>query len=449
MFAPRGVAVVGASVDPQKPGGQVLKALTLNGFAGGVYPVNPGHAELRGLACYESIAQVPDPVDLAVIALPAHLAHEALEQCAARSIKAVVVLSSGFAEAGGSGGALQDELADTARQHGLALCGPNCLGVISAPERLTANFLLQRLPSGLALPDRVSLISQSGSLAAQMVLLLAERGVGACRVVSSGNEAALDFADYLAWMADDPATRIIAGYLEGVRDIDRLGEALALAGSAGKPVLILPAGRTPQAAAAAARHTGNAYGSLAACQALFDRHRVRTFTSLDQMCGAAAILAASPSPAAGGVAVLSPFGGAGVLLCDLLRECGAPLATLSAETSAGMAGLLPEFASSLNPVDLTPQVMARWDLTMQCATAVLNDPGTAALIICSWIWPEHGELQAGLLTQITRSTTKPVLHLVWGPQPGAPEAMRMLRESAIPAESDMAILARGVKELFG
>jgi acetyltransferase len=449
MFQPRGVAVLGASADPQKPGGQALKALVINGFSGGIHPVNPRHQELRGLPCFASVAEITGPVDLALIALPAHLVAGALRECAAAGIKHVVVISSGFAEAGPQGAAWQEDLATIARSHGLALVGPNCLGVISAPNRLTANFLLLRLPQDLPRPNQISIVSQSGSLAAQLVHLLAERGVGICRLISSGNEAVLDFADHLAWLVADPATPIIAGYLEGLREPARLQAALEAAHTAGKPVLILSAGRGPQAAQAASRHTGNPPVEPAIIQQLLEQGHARVFNDLDQLCAAAAMAATAKPAAGGGVAVLSPFGGAGVLLCDLLHEQGIPLATLSTATSARLADLLPPYASSLNPIDLTPQVMARGDLIAQCAQAVLADPASALLIVCSWIWPEYEAVQADLLGQLSQSSAKPVLHLIWGPPDSARQTRRLLHERGIPAESEAGKLVLGIKVLSG
>lgn len=289
-----------------------------HGYAGRIYPVNPKAVTVQGLKAYASVAEVPEAPDLAIIAVDAERAGEAVEQCAARGVRSVVVFSSGFAELGEQGRAMQDRLRLAARNSGMRLLGPNCLGAVSVAEKSIATFSIV-LEHSMPAAGSLGIVSQSGNLGSYTMRLASERGVGVSRFVTTGNECDVDIADGIAWMARDPATKVILCCLEACRDAGRLISALEEARDAGKPVIVMKIGTSAAGQAAAASHTGAMAGSDAVFDALFARCgavRVRSIDELIDLGHAASILLPDRLPKGPGVAILTASGGFGVLLAD-------------------------------------------------------------------------------------------------------------------------------------
>ncbi|MGH8787150.1 MAG: CoA-binding protein, partial [Cupriavidus necator] len=226
LLYPRSIAVVGASTQPDKVGGMPIRLLRELGYAGRLYPVNPSAAEVQGLRAYGSLADIGEPVDLAIVAVPASASQDVMAQLAGNGTRAAVVFTSGYAEAGESGARMQDMLACSARDAGVTLLGPNCLGAMNLRERMFATFSPIPL-SGVPPVGEVGLVSQSGAFGAYAYALAREAGLGLSHWVTTGNEAGLQVADVIAWLANDPNTRVILAYIEGCRDGARLRQALA------------------------------------------------------------------------------------------------------------------------------------------------------------------------------------------------------------------------------
>jgi len=269
LFYPRSIAIIGASADPAKPGGAPLRSLISNGYAGALYPVNPNYDHLLGLPCFPSLLHIPAEVDLALIAVPAQATMAALRECAEKGVKAVVVLTSGFGETGDLGARMQAEMTALVRSAGISLCGPNCMGIFNARNKMTAGFVITQVEEKLAVPEFFGFISQSGGFSAVMHAAALDRSLGFTYFISSGNESDLQFADYLAYMVADPATKVIGGYLEGTRDGQRLMQAAEIALDAQKPVVVIKTGKSPVSAQAAASHTGALAGDNRVYQAFF------------------------------------------------------------------------------------------------------------------------------------------------------------------------------------
>jgi len=259
FFNPAAIAVIGASDNPEKPGGRPLTALLKRGYAGRIYPVNPRHREIAGLGCYPSVLDVPGGVDMAIIAVPAAIVPEAVAQCGAKGVKAAVVFTSGFAEAGPAGLALQRQMMEAARSGGVRILGPNCLGLVNLENAVMASFtgIVDVEP---VRPATLGFVSQSGVFGATIYLQALERGVGFSSFVSVGNEADLEFADFVSYLLDDAETRVVGGYLEGARDGAKLRAAAAKALRLQKPLLIMKVGRTRAGSRAASSHTGSLAG---------------------------------------------------------------------------------------------------------------------------------------------------------------------------------------------
>ena len=238
LMAPRSIAIIGASQDASKIGGRPVELLRRYGYAGQVYPVNPNAAMVQGLQAYASLQAVPEAPDLAIIAVDAEKAPEAVEQCADRGVRSVVVFSSGFAELGEKGRAMQERLRTAARRTGMRVLGPNCLGAVSIADKSIATFSIV-LEHSLPAAGSLGIVSQSGNLGSFTMRRASERGIGVSRFVTTGNECDIDVADGIAWLARDAATKVILCCLETCRDAGRLIAALKEARDAGKPVIAL------------------------------------------------------------------------------------------------------------------------------------------------------------------------------------------------------------------
>ncbi|MHC2281353.1 acyl-CoA synthetase (NDP forming) [Bradyrhizobium diazoefficiens] len=382
LMSPRSIAIIGASQEATKIGGRPVDLLRRHGYAGRIYPVNPKAVTVQGLKAYASVAEVPEAPDLAIIAVDAERAGEAVEQCAARGVRSVVVFSSGFAELGEQGRAMQDRLRLAARNSGMRLLGPNCLGAVSVAEKSIATFSIV-LEHSMPAAGSLGIVSQSGNLGSYTMRLASERGVGVSRFVTTGNECDVDIADGIAWMARDPATKVILCCLEACRDAGRLISALEEARDAGKAVIVMKIGTSAAGQAAAASHTGAMAGSDAVFDALFARCgavRVRSIDELIDLGHAASILLPDRLPKGPGVAILTASGGFGVLLADAAQSVGLTLPELGQETQRQILELVP-FASARNPVDTTAQMSSRPDLLEKIMTAVVADDRADTVIL--------------------------------------------------------------------
>jgi len=270
LMRPRSIAIIGASQDPTKIGGRPVELLRRYGYAGQIYPVNPKAAVVQGLQAYPSVAALPEAPDLAIVAVEAEKAPEAVEQCAARGVRSVVVFSSGFAELGEKGRAMQERLRAAGQRSGMRVLGPNCLGAVSIADKSIATFSIV-LEHSLPAAGSLGIVSQSGNLGSFTMRLASQRGIGVSSFITTGNECDIDIADGIAWFARDPATRVILCALETCRDAGRLISALEEARDAGKPVIALKIGTSEAGQAAAASHTGALAGSDAVFDAMFAR----------------------------------------------------------------------------------------------------------------------------------------------------------------------------------
>jgi acyl-CoA synthetase (NDP forming) len=382
LMSPRSIAIIGASQEPTKIGGRPVDLLRRHGYAGRIYPINPKASTVQGLQAYASVGDVPETPDLAIIAVDAERAAEAVEQCASRGVRSVVVFSSGFAELGEQGRAMQDRLQHAARKGGMRLLGPNCLGAVSIAEKSIATFSIV-LEHSMPAAGSLGIVSQSGNLGSYTMRLASERGVGVSRFITTGNECDIDIADGIAWLARDPATKVILCALETCRDAGRLIAALEEARDAGKPVIAIKIGTSEAGQAAAASHTGAMAGSDAVFDALFARTgavRVHSIDALIDVGHAASILLPDRLPKGFGVSILTASGGFGVLLADAAQGVGLSLPELGEETQRKILELVP-FASARNPVDATAQMSSRPDLLQKIMSAVVADERTDAVIL--------------------------------------------------------------------
>lgn len=351
LFAPRSVAVVGASNDPVKWGGSLMRNLIDGGFAGSIYPVNGRGGTVCDLPAFASIAELPEAPDLAIVAVPADMVGAVVEQCGERGVPAAVVVAAGFSEAGETGAEAEAELVDTARASGVTLIGPNCMGLLSTHSRLHAVGFLELRPK----PGSLSIISQSGNIGVQLVTRAQRRGIGIDKYVSVGNQASTSALDVLDALEDDPTTTTALVYLEGVGDGRRFIDVTRRM-TRKKPVVVLRGGMTEFGSRAAATHTGAMAGSAEVFMAAARQTGCLVRTGPDESLDLALCLSVLPLPTGRRVAVLTLGGGWGVLAADEVARNDLELAPLEPAVLAELDALLPGYWSRNDPVDLVAAI---------------------------------------------------------------------------------------------
>lgn len=379
FFSPRSIAVVGASSTPSKIGAMPLQYLIENGYAGRLFPINPGRAEIQGQKAYPDLQAVGQPIDLAIFAIPASQVDAAMADAASAGVKNIVLFSSGFAEVGAEGEEMQRRVAARAREAGIRLLGPNCLGFMNVRDSVYATFS-PVLTTGTVQAGNVGIVSQSGAFGAYAYGMARQRNVGISTWVTTGNESDIQVADCIAWLARDPATKVIMAYMEGCKDGARLKAALAAARAAGKPVVMVKVGRTELGAMAAASHTAALAGDDAAYEALFRQYGAWRARTIEEFFDVAHSLAVGGIPTNGKLGLLTVSGGVGVLMADAAEDAGLELPALSEHAQKRILERVP-YAATRNPVDITGQVTSDIGLLELAAHTMLGDGGYGSLII--------------------------------------------------------------------
>lgn len=411
MFNPRSIAVIGASNDPNRIGGQPIAYLKQH-FKGAVYPVNPTRDTVQGLRAYPSISAVEGPVDLALVALPAKAVQGAVEECIAKGIDACVVFSSGFAEEGPDGAALQQTLVDTARRGGMRLMGPNCLGIGNHRSGSWATFASGA--SDLPPQGGLSIVAQSGGFASYALMLMKRRGMGLSHWIVLGNQAEADFADCVDYLADDPGTKVILGYLEGIGDGTKLVAALRKARRNRKFVIALKVGRSEAGSIATASHTATLAGADAVYDAVLRQYGVwRAETVHEAFNIAYACMQAPGLPPSSRTGLITVSGGFGVLMADTAESVGLEVPPLPAETQERLKQILP-YSNVRNPVDITAQIRNDFSLFERTLDAVYNDKACDMAVIYQMgvDYTHMRPLALAALTEFRRRRPDSVLALI-------------------------------------
>jgi acetyl coenzyme A synthetase (ADP forming)-like protein len=372
FFEPRSVAVVGASRRRGSIGGELFRNILAGDFAGAAYPVNRDGEPVAGVRAFMSVREIPDPIDLAVICLPAEAVLGAAEDALHTGVRALVVISAGFAEVGSEGAERQERLLALVRAHGARLIGPNCLGIASAAPSLNATFAARSAPSG-----SIGFSSQSGALGLALLEAAEARGLGLSAFVSIGNKADVSSNDLLEWWEDDEATKVVLLYVESFGNPRRFGR-LARRVARSKPILALKSGTTASGQRAASSHTAALAGSDAAVDALFHQAGVIRAASLEELIDVAALLSSQPEPKGRRVAVLTNAGGLGILCADACEAAGLELPELAGDTRARLGDLLSPEASVTNPVDMLGGATA--ETYAEALPILLEDPQVDALV---------------------------------------------------------------------
>ncbi len=437
FFQPRSIAVIGASADPSSISGRPLRLLRQHRYRGAVYPVNPRHPELEGLRSYARVGDLPEPVDLAVVVVPARRVPGVVGECAEAGVPYAMVLSSGFGEAGPEGQALQADLSNAIAGSELRLCGPNCEGFYDARTGLAVGFspaldpergFLRSASSTGAGP--VAVVAQSGGQGFALFQRGTERGLRFSVVVSTGNDADLGWPDYVEYLLEDPSTRVVLGFLEGLSDARRLIPVAARAAELGKPLVVAKIGRSEAGRRAAVSHTGNLVGADDAYSAAFRQLGVLRVDDVDEMLDVAAYLSHGRLPAGRRVVILTASGGAGAWLADATVTHGLELPAVDSTVQAELRTFVPSYASTANPVDITAQAV--YDGGYERALRLLaHSSGFDAIVSAVSL---AGEQHASALTERLREALEGVdTPLVYyGYTSPSPTTLESLAELGIP-----------------
>lgn len=429
----RSVAVVGASQDPGRIGGRPIAFLKAAGFPGTIYPVNAKYAEVQGLRAYPDLESIPVPIDVAVVSVPARDVRSVIEGCARKGVRAAVVFASGFGEVGAEGRAQQAELERLARATGVRVIGPNCQGLVALPQRLNLSFSSAFVDPGE--PGTVGLVVQSGAVGGMMATLLRGRGVGLSYWISVGNEADVDAAECIEFFARDAATRVVGAYVESIRDGRRLLAAVGAARAAGKPVVILRAGRSAQSLRAAVSHTGAMAAEDAVARALLAEAGATDARDVGELLDAVYTFTRAAGPRGRRVAILSNSGGLGVIMADTCARLGLELPSLSAPLQQALAAFLPAFGATGNPVDVTAQLLADATLLPRALETLLSsaeiDVLVVALCMVNRLYPVTTIVED--LVRVSRTTGKPVM-VSW--VASAPEGADAIDAARVPVFTD-------------
>ncbi len=351
FFSPSHIAVVGAS-EKTHWFHNVLDGVRRTGFSGGVYPVNPGTARVCGIPAVPSIADLPEGlIDFAAVIVRSAIVPDTIRALAARNIKNILLVSSGFSETEGEGEVLQRELVSLCAELDVMLMGPNCLGFLNVAEG--AAVFAGGSVEGELLPGNVGIVGQSGASSEVIATKIIKKGLGISLFVSSGNEAVISFEDCLEYMVMDGRTRVVIGFIEGFRDVKRLARIAREAARRGIPIVVIKVGRSSRGVQAARSHTGALAGDDAVTDAFLRQHGIIRAESIEELVETAGILSRCMLPAGGRLTMCTLSGGLAGLYADLCGSLGIELADFSAKTMAALAEALPPFARPGNPLDVT------------------------------------------------------------------------------------------------
>jgi len=439
MFKSHSIAIIGVSNDANKLSGRPLKFLLEYGYQGNIYPINPKYEQVQGLKSYADLDSVPGDIDLAIISLPAASVSDAVRTCAKRGVKAAVIFSAGFAEIGDKGEKLQAELrAAAAEGDGVAICGPNCAGLMGIPQRVIASFN-SALDRGIPKAGDAAFVAQSGALGTYMFAAAQDAGVGFDYWVSTGNEVNLGFADYVLYFINDKNVQTVMTYMEDARDGEALRTCAREAARLRKPIIVLKVGTSEAGAQAASSHTGALAGSDKVYSAFFKQEGIIRAHTVEELFDYGSICTSRKRPNGNGTALMTISGGAGILMADNCEENGLRMPEPSLYSQERLAHILPPFGSAKNPIDLTAELVSRPDMLREAAEVILADDNFQSLIIFVGLQIHTAKKLANDIVKLAGNTAKLVV-VNWMAIPQ--DALQILRQNNIPVFTDP---TRGVK----
>ncbi len=431
LFNPRSIAVIGASTDAARIGAMPIRFLINAGYPGKIYPVNPRRSEIYGFPCYPSITSIPSKVDLVLMAIQKRFVPQALRDCASKNVPYVILFTAGYSETGPEGEKEQEELLRFAKKAKIRLVGPNCIGIVSMRNRLTASFLSGLGMPGL-IPGPIALIAQSGGVCNAVLTKAADRFMGVGTLVSTGNELDLEAADFIDYFVDDPETRAIALLIESLKQPASFIRAADRAIQKKKPLVVLKVGRSAAGRKAAASHTGAMTGAYAVHRGLFRQKGICQVSTVDELLEVTYLLGRYGASGGHRLAVLSSSGGMGALMADLAAIKGLQLPSPTAETRLRLKDLVPQTGTMGNPMDTTSQYMNDADAFERYLQTFDKADNFDVLVVVLTLSPsEKTELLARSLVSIAKTLKKPLV-VCWPVGFITHETFRHLQKGGVP-----------------
>ncbi len=437
FFYPKSIAIVGASRDPKKVGNRIVNNLLTNNYVGKIYPVNPKAEEILGLKSYRDIGEIPGDIDLVVVAVPAEKVEGSLDECARKRLGGVVVVAAGFSEVGEKG--LEDRLRKKAKACNFRLIGPNTFGLINTKHDMNASFAYGMPPGG-----EISFVSQSGAMAEALIMWMRAENVGISKIVGTGNKMDVDDADLIDYLGRDEDTRVIAMYIESIKDGRRFMES-AQKVSKEKPIVALKGGKAEGGVRAAGSHTGAITSKYDLYEAAFKQGGIITASDTTELFDMAVALACQKPSRGRRVGIATNGGGSGVVFSDLIEEFGAEVPVLDERIQKKLMEFLPDIASPRNPVDILGDAeYERYEKTI----GVLNEADVDLIVALhvETTLVEPVDVARGIL-DASKSIDVPVVS-AWVGGERIKEPMRMLMENSIPSYPDLRRGASAVNALI-
>ena len=434
FFNPTGIALLGATANEKKGGFSILKNL-MTGFSGHIYPVNPRYTEINGLPCYANINQVPDPVDMAIIFVPAPVVPEVVQACADRGIPGVIIQSAGFAETGEKGKELQNQLAEISRRTGIRIWGPNCMGLVDVVHKNVFSFVTPSIWDEGLLSGNISLIVQSGMLSAGFLIDMMTRDkLGVSKACSIGNKMDVNECDILEYLLADPDTAVVGLYLESIEEGRRFFE---ICKNATKPVVVLQGGKSEKGARAAMGHTASMACNSAIMKGALAQAGVVQADDFRQMIDFSRTLALFPNlprRRPGRIAIATFSGGAGIVSSDLLDHYELALADLSRDTLKSLKGVFPEWMPPSNPIDLWPAIERNGvdKAYGQTVDAVCADPGVDAVFLHAFVGGLIWRMKLKPIVETAMKAGKPIFFWLIGNENNTRHFQEEARQLKVP-----------------
>jgi len=440
FFQPEGIAVIGASADEARVGHYILKN-TIGGYRGRVYPVNPRYQTIMGLPCYPDVESVPGDFELAIYFIPARFLPETIRACAHKGVKGIIIESAGFAEVGHEGRRLQEEAVRLARELGIRLWGPNCMGLVDGYRRHVFSFLMNDQVFELLKPGCASFIVQSGMLSAGFMLMMLERGgIGISKMLSVGNKCDVNETELLEYLINDDSTGVIGMYIESIVEPLRFME---LVRSTNKPVVVLKGGQSPQGARAAASHTASMAGNAEIMRHMFRQCGViEVFDVNELMDFVRGFSKTCLLKGDSGTAIVTFSGGGGIITTDLLHARGLPVAELSPSSLKALEEVFPPWMAPAHPVDIWPAIEQNGypKVYRRCIEIMMHDPNVDSLIVHLFASRMETSYLHGLVA-LKEEYGKPVIAWCVGNGEKLKNFKRQLEDLGIPVFEEM---VRGV-----
>lgn len=432
LLNPSSIAIVGVSKDFTSISGKPLKNLLHHKFTGEIYPVNPKYDEIGGLTCYPSLLDIPGEVDVALIAVSSKRMMQILDQCKEKGVHHLVLFGSGFAEVGEEGAALQKEVLEKAKQSGIHILGPNCVGLLNVKKAIPMGFATSFETVAGFKSGPVGFASQSGAVGFSLFGMAQEENIGFSFVVNTGNQMDIHSIDCIEYMLEDVDTKVVAGYLEGIPDGELLIKLSSVSKENDKPVILLKSGRSELGQQAALSHTASLTGSDETFRAIAKQYGFIIVNDLDDMIDAMKLFSTGKRAKGNRVVTISNSGAAGIVMADYSEELGLEMVQLSERTAQKVKELIPSYGSALNPIDVTAQALKEQHILTETLELLIHDPDVDAIVFQTTFGGELGLKICEKIIEIDAKTTKPIIVTITGTEELTGKGRLALQNAGVP-----------------